>query len=298
MIGSVILLGTLLLACSTTQEQDVEWPEITSENKPWTRWWWMGSTVNEQDLTERMEQYAAANIGGLEITPIYGVYGYEDQFINFLSPTWMDRLEYTLAEGDSLGLGIDMATGTGWPFGGPWIEQNHASKRLYFNTYEITGGSTVNQQISYVQEPYLSSVGNTVYELHGFLRAEGEQPKGTAEQPLRNPESDPIEISEIEQPISANENLQALALSQVRFEQELPLAALMAYSGDGEVLDISDQVDENGNLEWDAPAGSWTLYAVFDGWHGKIVERAAPGGEGFVIDHFSGEALQHYLADI
>ena len=31
------------------------------------------------------------------------------------------------------------------------------------------------------------------------------------------------------------------------------------------------------------------------GWHGKQVERAAPGGEGNVIDHFSSSALQHYL---
>jgi hypothetical protein len=31
------------------------------------------------------------------------------------------------------------------------------------------------------------------------------------------------------------------------------------------------------------------------GWHGKMVERAAPGGEGYVIDHFSKPALDHYL---
>jgi hypothetical protein len=34
---------------------------------------------------------------------------------------------------------------------------------------------------------------------------------------------------------------------------------------------------------------------VFAGWHGKMVERAGPGGEGNVIDHFSDAALKHYL---
>jgi hypothetical protein len=34
---------------------------------------------------------------------------------------------------------------------------------------------------------------------------------------------------------------------------------------------------------------------VFQGWHGKMVERAGPGGEGNVIDHFSKEALKAYL---
>ena len=29
----------------------LEWPEITQQTKPWTRWWWMGNIVNENDLT-------------------------------------------------------------------------------------------------------------------------------------------------------------------------------------------------------------------------------------------------------
>jgi hypothetical protein len=43
-----------------------------------------------------MEQYRKAGLGGLEITPIYGVKGYEDRFIDYLSATWMDMLVHTL----------------------------------------------------------------------------------------------------------------------------------------------------------------------------------------------------------
>ncbi|MCB9247540.1 MAG: hypothetical protein H6613_02915 [Ignavibacteriales bacterium] len=39
-------------------------------------------------------------------------------------------------------------------------------------------------------------------------------------------------------------------------------------------------------LNWTAPKGKWKLYAIFQGWHGKMVERAGKGGEGNVIDHF------------
>ena len=49
-------------------------------------------------------------------------------------------------------------------------------------------------------------------------------------------------------------------------------------------------------LEWTAPEGDWTIDAVFLGSHGKLVERAAPGGEGNVIDHFSRDAIRRYLA--
>lgn len=291
-IALVFLTGIMYLGYNPHPE----WPEIEKEHNPWTRWWWMGNTVNEQDLTRQMELYKEANLGGVEITPIYGVAGYEDQFIDYLSPEWMKMLNHTLAEGSRLDLGIDMATGTGWPFGGPMVEEDEASRRLYYKTYQLEGGQQISENISYEQEPYLRAIRNTIYEIHGFLKAEGEEPEGTSDQPLRNPESEPLTISDIQQPLSANKNLQELALEQVRFEKTLPLAALMAYSNKGEILDLTAQVDENGTLDWDAPQGDWTLYAVFSGWHGKTVERAAPGGEGFVLDHFSNKPIQSYLA--
>ncbi|MBN1844750.1 MAG: hypothetical protein JW810_03635, partial [Sedimentisphaerales bacterium] len=85
-------------------------------------------------------------------------------------------------------------------------------------------------------------------------------------------------------------------LEQVRFPKPLPLVTLMAYSDAGDIRDLTELVEPDGALSWTAPAGTWTLYAVFEGWHGKMVERAGPGGEGNVIDHFSQDALDHYLA--
>ena len=63
---------------------------------------------------------AAANLGGVK-HPIYGAKGYEDRSIDFLSAKWMEMLEHAGREAQRLGLGVDMATGTGWPFGGPWV---------------------------------------------------------------------------------------------------------------------------------------------------------------------------------
>jgi hypothetical protein len=70
----------------------------------------------------------------------------------------------------------------------------------------------------------------------------------------------------------------------------------MAYADGGGSLDLTSKVDKDGNLNWVAPAGNWTLIGLFMGQHGKQVERAAPGGEGNVIDHFSKTALNHYLS--
>ena len=87
-----------------------------------------------------MEAYKEAGIGGLEITPIYGVYGEEQAFVKFLSPEWMDLLTHVLKEAERLDLGIDMATGTGWPFGGPWVGDDDACKNIQYKLYNLRGG--------------------------------------------------------------------------------------------------------------------------------------------------------------
>src|SRR5437764_10119990 len=114
-------LVLVFICCLIQAESQVQWPSITRQTRPWARWWWEGSAVNKKDLSWNLEQYRKAGLGGVEITPIYGIHGYEDQFIPFLSPKWMEMLDHTLAEAKRLDLGVDLANATGWPFGGPWV---------------------------------------------------------------------------------------------------------------------------------------------------------------------------------
>lgn len=259
------------------QSQAFEWPEITQETRPWTRWWWMGSAIDESNVKRLLEQYRDAGLGGVEITPIYGVAGEEDHFVDFLSEDWMDLLSFTLQEASRLGLGVDMATGTGWPFGGPHVDSRDASTYVAYKTYTLSGGEHLAETIAYEQAPVLRVVGHSA---------------------MINPERAafvPSDITQVKDPIQDNNDLQLFALDQVRYPKLIPLQVLMAYSEAGTVHDLTEKVDGNGKLDWTAPAGNWTLYAVFQGGHGKMVERAAPGGEGYAINHFSEEALLNYL---
>jgi hypothetical protein len=73
------------------------------------------------------------------------------------------------------------------------------------------------------------------------------------------------------------------------------LSALIAYGPHEEVVDITDEVNEEGNLKWRPSSGTWKLYAAFTGKTFQKVKRAAPGGEGYTLDHFSATALKDYL---
>jgi len=251
-----------------TSPAKAAWPQITQEAKPWSRWWWMGSSVDPANLKAAMEAYAKAGLGGLEITPIYSVHGYENRAIKFLSPDWIKNFEYTLQEGKQLGMGIDLAMASGWPFGGLWVTPEDACKFMSVQSYALLNeGEKLQEKVVMNQEQMLRTISR------------------------KN-----LEISQVKYPISANEDsLQNWAVEQIRYPMAMPLQALMAYSNNGQILNLTSKVGTDGTLDWTAPAGLWKLFAVFQGWHGKMVERAGPGGEGDVIDHFSDKAIDNYL---
>ena len=143
----IITLTTIAIGCSDTPS-NIKWPEVTQESKAWTRWWWMGNAVDKESITWQLESFAQAGLGGVEITPIYGVKGYENKFLDFLSPEWLDMLDHTLAEADRLGLGVDMTMGTGWPYGGPQVEPEYAATKLLIQKYPVKLGETFKQEIS------------------------------------------------------------------------------------------------------------------------------------------------------
>jgi hypothetical protein len=118
------------------------WPATTQTAKPWTRWWWPGSAVDRKNVTAQLEAIASAGIGGVEITPIYGALGSEARYLDFLSPQWVDMLAYTASEARRLGLGVDMATGTGWPFGGPMVSAADGSSSLALLDGKLIGKPT------------------------------------------------------------------------------------------------------------------------------------------------------------
>ncbi|WP_367389869.1 glycosyl hydrolase [Lewinella sp. LCG006] len=293
------LCSLLLTSCgdnipTSSLSQQPAWPEITSDTKVWTRWWWHGSAVTKEGITSEMETLQEAGFGGLELTPIFGVIGEEEDFVAYLSPRWMELLDHTLAEAQRLGMQIDMATGTGWPFGGPWVTPEDACKYLAHKTYTLSAGEQLKEKVVYTQEPIFRRINNGALLLHQASEASG-IPYAELDPKKVFQEARKITLEDIKQPISANEDLQMLALDQIRFAEDLPLLTLMAYSDQGQVIDLTENVSANGTLNWTAPLGQWTLYALFTGQHGKMVERAAPGGEGNVIDHFSKDAINHYL---
>lgn len=235
MIRALLTLCMVCCGFATTTAQ--QWPTPTQEAKPGTRWWWLGSAVDKENLQWTMRQYADHGIGAVEITPIYGVQGNQANNIPYLSDLWMQMLREVQKNGQQLGIEVDMTTGTGWPFGGPWVPlEESACKAVFVDT---------------------SFVGKKVEGL-------------------------PLAVS-------------------ARDAKYSRLNKVLAY-GNGQAIDVTNAVND-GKLTWKAPKGTkkddrWRVIALYVRYGVMKVKRAAPGGEGLVIDHFDRQAVRNYLQHI
>jgi hypothetical protein len=59
MEGMKWLHGSLLslLCFSVVAQEALTWPEATVTSKPWTRWWWLGSAVDEASITQQWSNF-------------------------------------------------------------------------------------------------------------------------------------------------------------------------------------------------------------------------------------------------
>ena len=231
----------LLLALPVMAQQ---WPTVTPEAKPGARWWWLGSAVDKENLQWNMQEYAKHGIGALEITPLYGVQGNDANNIPYLSDKWMEMLRFTQEQGKANGIEIDMATGTGWPFGGPWVPLEESACRAVFVEQSFIGEKVENMDLRPTEE---------------------------------------------------------------RDRKNAVFHKAMLFGHNGSVKDVTDCM-KDGVLNWKATKedskllggknGSKTVVVLYIKYGVMKVKRAAPGGEGLVIDHFDRKAVANYLKHI
>lgn len=134
-----LLLFFFLVGANLTDAQEI------STSKPWTFWWWMGSAVNKEDIKAQLQYFSRSGLGGVHIIPIYGVKGNAANNIPFLNIKWLDMMHYTVSEGKKLGLGVDLTTGTGWPFGGPNVPANLGAQQVSVKNSEVKVQPTKQQ---------------------------------------------------------------------------------------------------------------------------------------------------------
>ena len=71
--------------------------------------------------------------------------------------------------------------------------------------------------------------------------------------------------------------------------------ALVAFAPDGKSVELTGKISASGEVDWTAPAGSWKVYAISQKPSGQKVKRAAPGGEGWMLNPAYPQAVRDWL---
>lgn len=202
-------------------------PVVPSQQtyQPWAYWWWMGNSVTKEGISRNLQSYRKAGFGGLHIIPIYGEKGDEKNFVPYLSPRWMELLVHTVQEAEKLGMGIDMTTGTGWPFGGPNIDLPASAKKFLLKPIDIDT---------------IKTIGDITNRMAGA-----------------------------------------------------ELMALSVKKSDGGYENLLEKIKADaGTLQKISPAKAFAMIMLPTK---QMVKRAAPGGEGLVMDYFNQQAINKYF---
>lgn len=126
--------------------------EPPSVFRPFVRWWWNGGCVTEGEIVRQLDLLQSAGIGGVEIntvampeaTPPESLEGV--RCLEWLSPEWNEVVRATTDAARERDMTVDLIVGSGWPFGGRFLDGPERTQRLRlrkialppFGTFEAT----------------------------------------------------------------------------------------------------------------------------------------------------------------
>ncbi|MCK4747610.1 MAG: hypothetical protein KAT15_11260, partial [Bacteroidales bacterium] len=152
--------------------------------------------------------------------------------------------------------------------GGPWITPEHSMKMIVWSETKIKGGSEKPIEL---QLPDL----NEKQQAYNFYR-------DIAVMAFPTPQNDQYRL----------ENWEAKSLTELRARSDMFIPTFVQAPQDAviaveDVQNITDEMDSNGVLTWDAPDGNWTVLRIGYTTTAATTKPPSKGGLGLEIDKMS-----------
>jgi hypothetical protein len=269
----LVAVLALAFATSAARAQQVDplaagWESPPDSAKPHTWWHWMNGNVSKAGITADLEAMKRVGIGGAHLAQV-GT-GIPKGPVPYDSPEMVDCVKFAYQEADRLGLDLCLFNCPGWSSsGGPWIKPENSMKLLVYTEARAAGGAGGKHVAMDLPQPTATQ---------GFYR-------DAAWVAYPTPGSD----SRLPNFNNGRGNTRGGA-GAGRGATSAPAAADMAIDP-AKVIDLSKGMNDQGHLEWDAPAGDWTILRIGFTTNGTTNHPGPDGGVGLEVDKFSKEAL-------
>ena len=232
---------------------------------PYTWWHWMNGNITKSGITKDLEAMSAVGIAGFQLFEAGS--GIPLGSVDSLGEEWTSLLEHTIKESGRLGLEFAMHNCPGWSSsGGPWITPELSMQELTYSEVRVSGGNKIEinipqplTRLEYYRDTFLIAFPES--------HAEGATNKNWRRKAnFRNQDSGNI---------GNNKSLSPIVPSSV--------------------IDLSEFLDDDGLLSWQAPEGEWTIIRFGHTPSGQQNHSAPTLGTGLDCDKLSRSALEFHF---
>ncbi|MFX1314707.1 MAG: glycosyl hydrolase [Promethearchaeota archaeon] len=240
--------------------------------QPLVRWWWTGLDIEKEELIREVQELDDAGFLGAEIQVFMSGFPKNLEKVDkskaerahrFMQPYYYSCVKAVLEEASKREMIIDLTIGSSWPIGGTHISKDESLKTLLIGEITIEGPFHYSGPLPKFIEP--PSISN-----HKISNSKNEAKLEAV-----------IAIKPIGEPgrISYN-NVQT------------------AYIDKNSIIDLTEIVKKQDNLEWDVPLGIWQVMAFYNistEASPNFDCRSSPEKRSLVLDHLSSKPIKKHL---
>jgi hypothetical protein len=238
--------------------------------KPQTWWHWMNGNITKEGITMDLEAMKRVGIGGAQIFNVDC--DIPAGPVKFMSPEWRGLMLHAVREAERLGLELCVHNGAGWSSsGGPWNTAEHSMQRVTTSEQKVKGPSRFASVLPLPpkQKDYYRDIAILAFPTI--------------------PSTKPLRIANIEAKGGFNGEFVLSSPTKTNTARDHALERTA-------IIDLTSRLQPDGRLEWDVPAGDWTVLRIGNTSTGEENHPAPNNGRGLECDKFSKEALDAHWA--
>ena len=252
-------------------------------------WWWLNGNVTREAITKDLKAMKSRNFQGAMIFDAGGHNQRGNKDIPagplFGSDEWNELFVFALDEAKRLGLEMGFNIQSGWNLGGPRVTPQYTAKQLTYSEIEISGNRKVSKHLS------IPRTRKDYYKDIAILAV-----------PVKPGNKTNDIISDLDLKLGFHElggsapDCRFLLGNIPRNKQKKGKSTYIVKKY--EVIDLTSQMDDAGNLTWDAPEGKWAILRIGYTCTDSHVSTSSGGWQGNVLDYMSKEAFDFYWNDV
>ena len=256
--------GVNMVTTIASEDLEQKFLNPPADYRPHVLWQWMGGMVSREGITKDLEAMAAQGIRGTMIMvmsdqqPWPYVFSFRDYpgKVKVLSDEWFALMNFAIGESDRLGMEVRVFVCTGWSHtGGPWVSAEKSLKMLSSSKERVQGPVAFDKVLEKAHIP------NPRYSIPEWNKDNEKKPD-----------------------------------LGVYHKDMFVLAVPVTKPGEpvdpDKIITLTDKMDTNGRLVWDAPEGEWDIWRMALVTANSLNHPADIETVGHEVDRMDPEALR------